>query len=78
MDHLRTLKTQALIVQGERDPFGTREEVSSYKLPRKIRVYWLTDGEHSFKPRKASGATEVGNWSAAVDAMEAFAEKLPE
>lgn len=76
VDHLRTLKTPALIVQGERDPFGTREEVTGYKLPRKLRVHWLTDGDHSFKPRKSSGATEESNWTEAIDAIEAFVGKL--
>jgi uncharacterized protein len=41
-------------VQGERDPFGNREEVAKYKLSEHVRVFWLPDGEHSFKPRKAS------------------------
>jgi predicted alpha/beta-hydrolase family hydrolase len=57
--HLETLRTSALILQGERDPFGTREEVGAYPLSPAIRIEWLTDGDHSFKPRKSSGATEA-------------------
>ena len=56
--HLEHLKTPTLIVQGERDPFGTREDVAGYKLSRAIRVEWLADGDHSFKPRAASGHKE--------------------
>src|SRR5580692_4336970 len=67
VEHLRTLKTPALIVQGERDPFGTQAEVATYKLPSVIRIRWLTDGEHSFKPRKKSGVTEEQNLQAALD-----------
>lgn len=57
VEHLRTIRTPTLIVQGERDPFGNREEVQKYKLSPAIRVAWIDDGEHSFKPRKASGRT---------------------
>lgn len=48
--HLETLSTPALILQGTRDPFGTREEVNRYKLSRAVDVYWLEGGDHSLKP----------------------------
>ena len=56
--HLENLKTPALIVQGERDAFGTRDEISRYPLSKKIRILFLPDGDHSFKPRASSGRTE--------------------
>src|SRR3990170_3212781 len=34
--HLEALRTQALILQGERDPFGTPAEVAAYKLSHSI------------------------------------------
>jgi uncharacterized protein len=56
--HLQDLKTPALIVQGTRDPFGTREEVDAYGLPTSIEILWLEDGDHDLKPRKSiSGLT---------------------
>src|SRR5271157_5603107 len=73
-EHLRTIKTPTLILQGERDPFGSREEVCGYKLSRAVRVRWLADGDHSFKPRKSSGRTEKQNWEAAVEEIVAFVE----
>ncbi len=76
VEHLRTLKTPALIAQGERDPFGTKEEVAAYKLPRAIRICWLTDGEHSFKPRKKSGVTEEQNLQTAVEEITSFVQRL--
>jgi predicted alpha/beta-hydrolase family hydrolase len=72
VEHLRTLKTPTLIVQGERDPFGNREEVSGYKLSRSIKVRWMPDGDHSFKPRKIAGRTEEQNWQAALAEIETF------
>jgi predicted alpha/beta-hydrolase family hydrolase len=72
VEHLKTIKTPTLIVQGERDPFGTREEVASYEFSKNIRIHWLPDGDHSFKPRKSSGRTEEQNWAEAVDAIANF------
>ncbi|MEB3157411.1 MAG: alpha/beta family hydrolase, partial [Cyanobacteriota bacterium] len=57
-DHLATLATPTLILQGERDPFGRREEVDTYPLSPRVRVRWLPDGDHSFKPTRASGRRE--------------------
>jgi predicted alpha/beta-hydrolase family hydrolase len=50
--HLAGLETPALIVQGTRDPFGTRDEVATYKLAKTIEILWLEDGDHDLKPRK--------------------------
>jgi predicted alpha/beta-hydrolase family hydrolase len=77
VEHLQKIKTPTLIVQGERDPFGNREEVPGYTLSPAVRVAWMDDGDHSFKPRKASGRTEQQNWEAALDEVVAFLEALP-
>lgn len=74
--HLARLSCPALIVQGERDPFGTEEEVASYKLSPSICLHWATDGDHDLKPRKASGATQAGNLEAAAAAIAAFVASL--
>jgi predicted alpha/beta-hydrolase family hydrolase len=66
----------SLLLQGERDPFGTRAEIKSYKLSKAVKTHWLIDGEHSFIPRKASGRTKGQNWDEAVDAIVAFAAML--
>jgi predicted alpha/beta-hydrolase family hydrolase len=73
VEHLKTIKTPTLIVQGERDPFGTRQEVAGYKLSKNVRIHWLVDGDHSFKPRKSSARTQDENWAEGVDAVAAFA-----
>jgi hypothetical protein len=72
IDHLKTLRTPALILQGSRDPFGAAAEVATYGLSAAIQVQWLEDGDHGFKPRKASGRTERQNRDAALDAIAAF------
>lgn len=74
--HLASLRTPALIVQGTRDPFGGREEVAGYALSPAIRVVWMEDGDHSFKPRRASGRTEQGNLEDAIEAIAGFVRDL--
>lgn len=76
-EHLRKLKTPTLIVQGERDALGSRAEVAGYDLPTSIQLHWLPDGDHSFKPRRSSGVTEVENWRAGIEAIVAFVRGLP-
>jgi predicted alpha/beta-hydrolase family hydrolase len=76
IEHLKTIRTPTLIVQGERDPFGTRDEVATYKLSKQVRVHWLPDGDHSFTPRKSSGRTEEENWAAGIGAVAAFVGSL--
>jgi predicted alpha/beta-hydrolase family hydrolase len=70
--HLEGIKTPTLILQGERDPFGNREDVSKYTLSPRIQVRWLGDGDHGYKPRKASGRTEQQNWEAALGELGTF------
>jgi len=70
--HLKSLKTRTLILQGERDPFGTRADVKSYELSKRIRIEWLPDGDHSLKPRASSGVTESENIGTAVAAAAKF------
>jgi predicted alpha/beta-hydrolase family hydrolase len=64
--HLGTLRTPALVIQGERDTFGTRAEVEGYALSAAIRVRWLADGDHSFKPRARSGHTQAEHMAQAI------------
>ena len=71
-DHLATLSTPTLIVQGERDPFGKRSEVETYTLSASIDVQWIVAGDHSFKPTRSSGLSEAGNWQCAVTLAAQF------
>ena len=74
--HLEQLHTPALILQGTRDSFGKPEEVRKYHLSRAIRIEWLEDGDHSFRPRARSGRTEADNLNAAIVRMTEFIASL--
>ncbi len=75
--HLETLRTPTLIVQGTRDPFGTREDVAGYSLSPVIRIEWLESGEHSWKPLVRSGRTEAQNREQGIEAIAEFFAALP-
>jgi len=70
--HLQKLVTPMLVLQGERDPFGTRDDVAGYDLSPSIRIEWIEDGDHSLKPRAKSGVTERQNILRAVDLAAEF------
>lgn len=75
--HLEQMKTPALICQGTRDLFGSREEVSSYKLSEMIEILWLEDGDHDFRPRKAvSGLTAAQHIATVADDVARWAAAL--
>jgi hypothetical protein len=76
LKHLKSLRTPALVVQGTRDSFGSRGDVENYELSQQIRIAWIEDGDHSFKPRARSGRTEQQNLAAAIDAVRDFLNTL--
>ena len=70
--HLETMRTPTLILQGTRDSFGGPDEVGGYKLSSAVRIEWIEDGDHSFKPRARSGRTEADNVGAAIALVAKF------
>lgn len=74
-DHLEDLTCPALIVQGERDPFGTRADVESYQLSGSIGIKWAVDGDHDLGPRGGKGVSRKDNLKMAADAIAAFAQR---
>ena len=75
--HLADLRTPTLIVQGTRDPFGTRDEVATYRLSKAIEILWLEDGDHDLGPRKAvSGFSMADHLKAMAATVAAWARKI--
>lgn len=76
VEHLRNLQTPTLIVQGERDPLGNLQEVQKYELAPVIKLHWLPDGDHDFKPRVKSGYTWQQHLQRAAENVCAFINQL--
>lgn len=75
--HLLGMKTPALIVQGTRDEFGNRYEVGEYGLSDEIEVFWLEDGDHDLKPRKAiSGFTAAQHLKTMAETVRAWVDRV--
>ncbi len=75
-EHLQTIEKPLLVLQGERDPFGKKEEFPNDWLPTGATLCWVPDGEHSFKARKKSGYTTEGNLDLAVQKIHEFCSEL--
>jgi predicted alpha/beta-hydrolase family hydrolase len=73
---LAAMRTPTLIVQGTRDPFGTRAEVGSYALSPAVRLHWIEDGDHSLVPRARSGDGAERAFAQAVAAAIDFVRQL--
>ncbi len=76
IEHLRELRTPALIVQGTRDTLGSREDVAGYQLSPRVRIAWIEDGDHSFKPPKRSTRTLEQNLGEAIELVAGFVGQL--
>jgi predicted alpha/beta-hydrolase family hydrolase len=75
--HLGDMKTPALIAQGTRDSFGTKEEVAAYKLSKRIEMLWLEDGDHDLRPRKAvSGFSAADHLATLGQAVAAWVARI--
>ena len=55
---------------------GTPDDVAGYRLSPAIRVVWIEDGDHSWKPRASSGRTLEQNMADALAAMRKFLAAL--
>jgi predicted alpha/beta-hydrolase family hydrolase len=75
-EHFADVNCPFLVLQGERDTFGTREELKTLSMPKQPNFVWLTDGDHSLKPRKKSGITELENRQIAASSTVQFIKKI--
>ncbi|MGV3574729.1 MAG: alpha/beta family hydrolase [Devosia sp.] len=75
--HLIGLKTPTLICQGTRDEFGDRYEVGEFGLSDEIELFWLEDGDHDLKPRKAiSGFTTAGHLQSLAEHVSGWVQRI--
>jgi len=71
-EHFASLHNPLLIIQGERDTFGNKGEIEALTLGQTVTVEYLSDGDHSFKPRKASGLTQQAHIALAAQKTADF------
>jgi predicted alpha/beta-hydrolase family hydrolase len=71
-EHSVQLNVPTLIVQGSRDPMGSREEVSEYTLSTATVVAWLDTANHDLKPLRKSGFSHDDYLLQAAERVAAF------
>ncbi len=72
-DELAEVRVPTLVVQGTRDPHGSREAVRGFgPLPQGVEVVWIEDGNHRFMPRERSGRSEAESIRTAADVGAEF------
>lgn len=72
LEPLQATKKAILIVQGERDTLGSRDEINDYQVSSLCQYKFLIDGDHSLKPRVKSGFTHQQHMQAAVENITTF------
>ncbi len=75
-EHLAAQRSPTLILQGERDSFGRREEVQTYALSLQVQMVWIPAGDHSSRPTRSSGRSEAENLAAAVASSDRFLRQV--
>ncbi|MRX28615.1 alpha/beta family hydrolase [Kangiella sp. HZ709] len=71
-EHLTTIRTPTLIIQGTRDNFGKPEEVVNYRLSKSIHTHWIEDGDHSLTTLKRSILTTEAAWQLSAQYAQDF------
>jgi predicted alpha/beta-hydrolase family hydrolase len=72
LEPINECQVPVLIIQGDRDKFGTAAQAVTWPIKSKVQWCWLKDGDHSFVPRKSSGVTEKDNINQALEAALSF------
>jgi uncharacterized protein len=72
--HLPSIAVPILIVQGERDAFGTPNEVKPVieRLQARVKLYVVSNGDHSLAVSKSSGVSQPEVYAAVLDTIAAW------
>ncbi|OUS29659.1 hypothetical protein A9Q98_05970 [Thalassotalea sp. 42_200_T64] len=72
LEPLQQANKSVLIIQGDRDALGNKDEIASYQLSDNINVSFLEDGDHDLKPRVKSGFNHQQHKTSAADLLCEF------
>ena len=75
LEPLQNNQKKVLIVQGERDALGNKDEISGYTLSALCQVLFLPDGDHNLKPRVKSGFTHQQHLETTITAIVRFIDE---
>jgi predicted alpha/beta-hydrolase family hydrolase len=77
-EHLSNIRKPMLFLQGERDPFGTADELSPLikRLKPAAQLYAIAGGDHSFKVPKKTGLPQEQIYKIAQDEIARWLQKI--
>ena len=75
LEPLQDTTRPIIILQGDRDPLGDKEEVSGYDISKNCAVVYFEDGDHDLKPRVKSGFSHGQHIDSAVRAIRDFIDE---
>ena len=77
-EHLAKIREPLLFLQGERDPFGTPDELRPIikKLKPRAELYAISGGDHSFAVPKKLGIPQADVYCAAQDEIARWLQKI--
>lgn len=64
-----------LILQGDRDALGNKEEIAGYSISDLCELYYFEDGDHDLKPRVKSGFTHAQHINTAIAELTRFIDE---
>lgn len=72
--HLPAIGVPVLIVQGERDTFGSPDELKPVieRMPARVTLHVVAHGDHSLGVRKAAGATQTEVYAIVQDTIASW------
>ena len=76
IEHLQGTKAKVVVFQGERDKFGSHQEVCPLALSPNIAIHWFEDADHDLKPRVKSGFSHTQHLSRAASLIAQHAREL--
>jgi predicted alpha/beta-hydrolase family hydrolase len=76
--HLGDVGLPMLFLQGTRDAFAQRDllEPVLESLGERAAVFWIQDGDHSFRVRKSAGLSEADVIALLADSIRSWASAL--
>ena len=75
LEPLQLTQKKVLIVQGERDALGSKEEIADYQLSTYCQLHFLADGDHNLKPRVKSGFTHQQHIHTSIKSIVSFIDE---
>jgi len=76
LEPLQATSKSILIIQGDRDALGSKNEIENYELSSQCEIVYLVDGDHDLKPRVKSGFTHQQHLSSAIIEIERFIDEV--